>query len=134
MLENKSYFSIKKGSERNFAFVFSIFFIIIGFFPLLSDGKIQYWAFVISSLFVFFGIFFPNTLILPNKLWLKLGLLIRSIISPVIMALLFLLLFVPTGLIMKIFYRNIFKQKIEKFSKSYWIQRKEPIRSMKDQF
>ena len=134
MLEDKSYFRIKKGTERNFAFVFCIFFIIIGLFPLLYDQKIQYWAFAISILFIFFGIFFPNIFVLPNKIWLKLGLLLGLIISPIVMGLIFFLLFFPTGFIMKAFFKDMFKHQINKSSKSYWINRKLPLRSMKDQF
>ena len=72
--------------------------------------------------------------IIPNKLWFKLGMLLGAIIAPIIMALLYLFIVTPTGIIMRLFNKDLLNQKINKSKKSYWIKRKEPINSMKNQY
>jgi len=71
---------------------------------------------------------------LPNKLWFKFGMLLGSIIAPVVMALVYFITVVPTGLIMRLLGKDLLKQKLDKNAKSYWIKRSEPIGSMKNQF
>ena len=134
MLENKSYTEIKRSSERNFGVVFAVFFAIIGFYLIIKQSDLYIWFFVISGIFIFLSFLFPKILKLPNKLWFKLGLFLGSIIAPIIMGLIYFLTVVPIGLILKILKKDILSQEIKKSKKSYWIERKEPVRSMKDQF
>ena len=134
MLENKSYTEIKQASERNFGIVFAVFFAIIGFYLIIKQSDLYIWFFVFYGIFIFLSFLFPIILKLPNKLWFKLGLFLGSIIAPIIMGLIYFLTVVPIGLILKLFNKDILSQKIKKSEKRYWIERKEPIRSMKDQF
>ena len=76
----------------------------------------------------------PQILVLPNKLWFKFGILLGSIIAPVIMALVYFITVLPTGLIMPFLGKDLLKLKLDKNAKSYWIERKEPMGSMKNQF
>ena len=50
------------------------------------------------------------------------------------MALVYIVTVVPTGLIMRLLGKDLLKQKLDKEAKSYWIERKDPIGSMKNQF
>ena len=131
---NRSYFKIKGGTERSFGLVFAAVFTIIGFYPLWYNENIRLWAFIIAFIFLFFSIFFPKILIVPNKLWFKLGLLLGSIISPIIMGMIFFLTVTPTGMIMRLLGKDILNQKINKTIKSYWIKKKDLLTSMKNQF
>ena len=54
MIENKSYTSIEKGNERNFGFVFSIFFLIISLYPLLKGSHVYLWPLIISIILSIF--------------------------------------------------------------------------------
>ena len=89
MIENLSHHEIEKSSERNFGIVFAVVFLIIGFYPLLFDKQIYYWALMISLIFLFFSFYFTNLLVIPNKLWNKLGLLLSLIVSPIVMGIIF---------------------------------------------
>ena len=134
MSENISHYKIKAGTERNFGFVFAAIFAIIGLFPLWYGENIRLWACIITLIFLFFGIFLPKVLILPNKLWFKLGSFLGAIVSPIIMGMIFFLTVTPTGMIMRLLGKDILNQKINKTIKSYWIKRKENLTSMKNQF
>jgi hypothetical protein len=76
----------------------------------------------------------PMILNLPNKLWFKFGMLLGSIVAPIIMALVYVIPVLPTGLIMRLLGKDILMQKLDKNAKSYWIKRSEQLSSMKNQF
>ena len=134
IFNNKSYFKIKTSGERSFGFAFAIFFTIISLFPLWYGENIRLWACIIAFIFLFISIFFPKTLIVPNKLWLKLGLLLGAIVAPIVMGIIFFLTVTPTGIIMRLLGKGTINQRIKKPVKSYWIQRKNNISSMKNQY
>ena len=123
-----------RGSEKSFGIVFSIVFLIIALYPLLNSQDIRIWAIIISAIFILLGLIRPKTLLLPNKLWFRLGLLLGAIISPIIMVLVYFITVLPTGLIMHLLGRDLLKLKLDKKINSYWIIRDEPLGSMKNQF
>lgn len=134
MIENKSYIKIKGGTERNFGLVFATIFLIICLYPVLKGENIRLWALFVSIILYLLGFFLPKMLIVPNKLWFKLGILLGAIVAPIIMALIFFLTVTPTGIIMRLLGKDLLSQKLNKSKKSYWIKRKKSISSMKDQF
>jgi hypothetical protein len=134
MFENISHHKIKSGTERNFGLVFSAVFLIISLYPLWFGKNMHLWACIIAFIFFFFAIFLPKALILPNKLWFKLGSFLGAIISPLIMGMIFFLTVTPTGVIMRLFGKDILNQKMKKSIKSHWINKIKTVSSMKNQF
>ena len=134
MFENKSHYKIKAGTERNFGLVFAAVFVIISLYPLWFGKNIHLWTCIIAFIFFFFAIFLPKVLIVPNKLWFKLGLFLGAIVSPVIMGLIFFLTETPTGMIMRLLGKDILNQKNDKTIKSYWIKKTKTVSLMKNQF
>ena len=134
MFEYRSYFKIKGGTERSFGLVFAAVFVIISLYPLWFGKNMHLWACIIAFIFLFFAIFLPKALILPNKLWFKLGSFLGAIVSPIIMGMIFFLTVTPTGMIMRLLGKDILNQRMKKSIKSYWIKRKENLTSMKNQF
>lgn len=134
MSEKLSQKFIEQPSQKSFGVVFSIVFLIIGLFPLADSKDVHLWALIISVIFLIFAFFAPQFLDIPNKLWFKFGIFLGSIIAPVVMALVYLVTVVPTGIIMRLFGKDLLKLKLDKNAKSYWIMRNEPTGSMKNQF
>ena len=69
--------------------------------------------------------------------WLKLADLLHAIVNPLIMALLYALAVVPTGLLMRLFGKDPLRLRLDPKAASYWIARDPglaPPTSMKDQF
>ena len=122
----------KISSNKSFGIVFCIFFLIIAFYPLLNNGEYRLWAIIISLLFLILGLVNSSILTPLNLLWFKFGILLGRIVSPVIMALVFFGVVTPTGLIMKLFKKDLLKLK-RKNKRSYWIERKDKS-EMKNQF
>tara|TARA_B100000787_G_C16033960_1_gene224025 strand:- start:131 stop:535 length:405 start_codon:yes stop_codon:yes gene_type:complete len=134
MSESTSHIPAEKSSPKSFGIVFSVVFLIVSFYPLINAEDIRLWAVIISAVFLILAFMLPKVLSLPNKLWFKFGILLGSIIAPIVMALVYFLTVLPTGLIMRLLGKDLLKQKLDINVKSYWIERSEPMGSMKNQF
>ncbi len=138
MIESNSKFKVRKSSEKNFGIVFSFFFLILAIYPLLHNQKLNLY-FLFCSLFcsLFFlilALFFSKLLKYPNYLWFKLGNILGHIVSPVIMLLIYIVVFLPTGIYFRILRRDSLNLKIDKQKETYWVVRKPDNNSMKNQF
>ena len=134
MSEISSHVSTEQSSPKSFGVVFSCVFLIIALYPLINSESLRIWALVVSIIFFLLAFLAPKILVLPNKLWFKFGLLIGSIVAPIVMAFVYFVTVLPTGLIMRLLGKDLLKQKLDKNAKSYWVKRDEPIGSMKNQF
>ena len=134
MSELVSHVSTEQSSEKSFGVVFSIVFFIVSLYPLTNSEGLRIWALVVSIIFFLLAFLAPKILVLPNKLWFKFGLLIGSIVAPIVMAFVYFVTVLPTGLIMRLLGKDLLKQKLDKNAKSYWVKRSEPMGSMKNQF
>ena len=134
MSETTSYIPTEKSSEKSFGVIFSIVFLIVSLYPLINSEGLRIWALVVSTIFFLLAFLAPQVLVLPNKLWFKFGLLLGSIIAPIVMAMVYFITVLPTGIIMRLLGKDLLKQKLDNNAKSYWIERKEPMGSMKNQF
>jgi ABC-type Fe3+ transport system permease subunit len=134
MSESSKNIPIQQSSPKSFGIVFSIVFLIVSLYPLTNSEELRVWAIIISVIFAILAYLAPNTLILPNKFWFKFGIFVGSIIAPIVMAFVYFSTVLPTGLIMRLLGKDILKQNLDKNVKSYWIDRKDPEGSMKNQF
>ena len=128
----KNIFVTQVKSNITFGILFFIFFLIIGLYPLKSGGVIRIWSIVLSLVFLIITISRPNLFTFLNKLWIKFGILIGKIISPIVMGLVFFCVITPIGMLVKILKKDVMGLKKE--ATTYWINRKDKIQSMKKQF
>ena len=124
---------IKISSNRSFGIVFFIFFLIVSLYPLYFNGSLNIWALLLSVIFLILGLINSKILTPLNILWFKFGMLLGRIISPIIMGMVFFFVVTPTGLLMKLFNKDLLKLK-KKDTKSYWITKSNEKSSMKNQF
>jgi len=121
-------------SEKSFGIVFSTVFFLIGIYPIVNGNSFRMWAIVLSLIFIGLVYFLPKIFTIPNKLWFKFGILLGGIIAPVVIALVYFVTVVPIGLIMKLLKKDLLHQRIDKKVESYWVERIQPVGSMKNQF
>ena len=124
---------IKIRSNKSFGVVFFLVFLLISIYPLINDGNIRIWSFVISIIFLILGISNSKILSPLNKIWFKFGLLLGKIISPVVMGIIFFIVVTPTGLILRLFQKDVLNLKFNN-NKTYWIEKSGPKSKMKNQF
>lgn len=134
MAEHNANIEIESGSEKSFGVVFAIFFLVIGLYPLVNNKEVLLWSLITSLILFLLAYVAPKVLSVPNRLWFKLGLVLGAIVAPVVMALVYFTTVVPIGLLMRLIGKDMLLLKIDKNAKSYWIQRDQPMRSIRDQF
>ena len=123
-----------EGTEKSFGVLFSIVFLVIALYPLSASEDPYIWAFIVSGVFLLLAFVAPKTLFFFNKLWFKFGILLGSIIAPIVMALIYLTTVLPTGIIMRILGKDLLRKRFDKSANSYWIERRISMGSMKNQF
>ena len=128
----KNLVNIKSKNNITFGILFFLFFLFIGFYPLISNEPIRIWSIILSSVFLIITIFKPNLFTFLNKLWIKFGILLGKIISPIIMGLVFFFVVTPIGIFVKILKKDIMG--LKRGASSYWITRDDKIQSMRKQF
>ena len=124
---------IKIGSNKSFGIVFFIVFLLIAIYPLINNGELRIWSLIIAIIFLILGLINSKVLTPLNKLWIKFGLLLGKVISPLIMGIIFFLVVTPTALIMRIIGKDLLNLKFNN-KKSYWIEKTGPKSKMKNQF
>jgi predicted membrane metal-binding protein len=125
------------GSERGFAIVFTVVFVLVGLWPLLSGGPVRAWALLIAAAFLLAGFAAPGILAPLNRLWFRFGMALGRIVSPVVMGILFFGTVMPTGLLMRLFRKDVLRLRFDPAAESYWIPRDPPgpsAESLKQQF
>ena len=120
-------------SNRNFGIVFFIVFLVIGLWPLLNQSELRIWSLLISMVFLFLGISNSKILTPLNKLWMKFGLLLGNIVAPIVMGIVYFGVVTPTGILLKLFGKDILMLKKNKNS-SYWLNKDNKNNNMKNQF
>ena len=132
--EFESHVEINMGSEKSFGIVFAIVFFLIGLYPLLHGQNVRLWALIVALILLVLAFLAPKTLSIPNKLWFKLGMALGAVVAPVVMALVYFITVVPTGLLIRLSGKDLLREKLDRSANSYWIERDQPVGSMKDQF
>jgi len=123
----------KIGSNRSFGIVFCIFFLIVSIWPLIDGETLRIWSLVISLAFLFLGLLNSKILSPLNLLWMKFGVLLGKVISPMVLGLIYFFVITPIGLLMRLIGKDLLKKNFSN-NKSYWIKRNKKVGSMKKQF
>lgn len=128
---------IKGSSNRSFGIVFATVFAIVGLLPLIFGSAPRAWALALAGGFALAALAVPGILAPLNRLWLKFGLLLHRVVSPLVLGIMFFLVLTPTGLLMRLLGKDPLRLRFDKDAASYWIDRTPPgppPESLKDQF
>lgn len=113
-------------SDRGFGLVFSAVFLIIAAWPLMGGRGLRWWAVAVAVGFAAIALLRPGLLAPLNRLWMKLGLLLAHVVSPIALGILFYLVFFPIGAVMRLFGADPMRLKRSRDAASYWIAREPP--------
>lgn len=111
------------GSERGFGIVFSIFFVIIGLFPLLDALPARFWALCLSAIFLFMAFFAPGLLKPLNRAWYLFGLMLHKLVNPIVLGVLFFFTVTPIALVLRVLGKDPLNRRFDSAANSYWIER-----------
>ena len=120
-------------SNRKFGFFFSAVFAAVSAYFFVENSTVAAYVFFILCLLIFITTLVRADALLPlNKIWMRFGLLLGMIISPLVLGVIFFGLFTPIAILSRFFGRDelnlTFKEK-----PTHWILR-EPTTAQTDAF
>ena len=114
---------IELPSNRKLGFFFTAVFTFISlYFFYQASNQIASIFLIIATVFLAMTLFKAEGLLPLNKLWMRFGLLLGMIISPIVLGILFFGLFTPISLVTRLFGRDELRLKLAK-RESHWKKR-----------
>jgi len=105
--------SIELPSNRNFGFFFSSLFAASSIYCYINMFILAFLFFATFTLVTFLvAVVSPSHLLLFNKFWMELGLLIGKVVSPIVLGAVFFLLITPVGIAMRLAGRDELQLKL----------------------
>jgi hypothetical protein len=117
---------VQGSSDRVFGLVFAVVFLGVGLRPLVSGEGPRLWALVAATGLVCVSLLKPRLLAVPNTLWLKLGLLLGALMSPIALGILFYGVFAPIAFLFRATGKDPLRLKRDPAAATYWIPREPP--------
>ena len=127
---------VKLPSNRKFGFFFSTIFLLASLYSYYIDSEFMVYILgLLCGILLITTITNPKVLLPLNKLWMKFGILLGMIVSPILMGIIFFGIFTPIAMIMRLLGRDELRLRLKK-QKTHWINRKilNKIDSFKKQF
>ena len=133
-----NYSEVVLPSNKKFGFFFSAIFLIMAayFYVYREDNIIGIYAFVaLSATCLLITLSKPVILRPFNKLWMRFGLLLGMIVNPIVLGIIFFIIFTPTACLLRIAKRDELRLRFSK-KNTYWISRSSSSQcsSFKQQF
>ena len=111
-------------SNRKFGFFFITIFLLASCYSYYIDNEIMVYILgTLCGIFLILTIINPKVLLPLNKLWMKFGILLSKIMSPIVMGLIFFGIFTPIAIFTRLLGRDELRLNLKK-KKTYWINRK----------
>ena len=123
----------KKPSNRSFGLLLFFILMLIGLWPIIKNDYPNFYLISLSLIFLFLGIKNSNILTPLNRVWLKFGEILGTIIAPIVMALIYFAILTPISLVIRVTGKDLIGLKFSKKS-TYWIKKKKQLGTMDKQF
>jgi hypothetical protein len=117
---------VEGSSDRSFGLVIGAAFLLVALSPLRHGHTPRWWALAISVVFALLALVKPALLSRVNRLWMKLGILLGKIVSPIALGVLFYGVLTPLALVIRLAGKDPLRLKLDPRAQSYWIPRKPP--------
>ncbi|MDC0603826.1 DUF4407 domain-containing protein [Amylibacter sp.] len=127
---------IELPSNQKFGLFFTFVFAVAAAYFYYSANVSWAYVFIAAAIIFLLVTLTKSDALLPlNKLWMRFGLLLGMIISPIVLGIIFFGLFTPIAMLMRLIGRDELRLKCAQKA-SHWISRGEPIKSesFKQQF
>lgn len=122
---------------RSFGLVFAgaIALVFGALLPFLLETAIPYWPFLLALVLFAWSIVVPRSLKIIYRPWMKFGIALNRITTPIIMGAVFFLLITPVSLLMKLIGRDPLDRGFDPHAQSYRKQsQKAPRKSLERPF
>lgn len=124
-----------KSSNKSFGIIFFIFFLILSAFVYKNNIILTYILTFIAFLFLFLAMKKSELLSPLNKIWIKFGIVLGKIISPIVMGLVYFSVVYLIKIFLILIKKDILNLKLDKNTHTYWINKNNNEKSnMENQF
>lgn len=94
-------------------------------FPYLFERPWPVWPWAVAGILAVWAVILPNTLRPVYRGWMRIGLLLGKITTPIILTLVYAIAIIPTAIILRILGKDFMHRKFDQ-SKSYRVKSKNP--------
>ena len=114
-----------KKAIRKFGLVIVVGLGVIGILISLKTHNLNVpkWLWGIGLLFLILSFILPSVLRPVYRIWMLIAYFIGGIVSRVILTMLFYVVLTPTGLVLRLFGKDVLDKKFEKNRESYWVKK-----------
>ena len=122
MKRNTSQISaLSKKELRQFGIIMGVTIILLFgiVLPIVFTNKSPYFIWVISFIFIILSWLAPLSLRPLYSVWMKFGLMMNKITTPILLGIVFYLIITPMGIIMGVMGRDILQLKADKNKETY---------------
>ena len=113
-------------SDRVFAVVFVAVFLLIAIWPILAGQVPRWWAAAIAAGLALIAVVRPTLLAPLNRMWMRIGLLLGRLVSPIALGIVYFLVLTPVGLLLRFQGKDLLRLEPRRDTSSYWIERQPP--------
>jgi predicted membrane metal-binding protein len=117
---------VKLPSERSFGFTFAIVFTLLGGWAWWKSSRWGLPMIAGGAVFALLAVLLPRVLRPLNIVWAKFGALLNMIVSPIIMGLIYFVVFTPVSLFFRFTGRDALRRRFDRALPSYWQNRTPP--------
>tara|TARA_A100001015_G_scaffold43099_1_gene47264 strand:- start:3556 stop:3957 length:402 start_codon:yes stop_codon:yes gene_type:complete len=116
-------------SNQKFGYFFTFIFLIASIYFYFRENNMSFYVLGTCSIVFFLVTFFKAEILKPlNWLWMSFGLVIGMIVSPIVMGVIFFMIFTPIGILFRLFGRDELLLQF-KTKPSYWTKRNNDLQS-----
>jgi hypothetical protein len=117
---------VRSSSNRTFGLVFAAFFLIVAILPAVRGHALRRWALLPSGVFLLASLAAPAILAPLNRAWTGLGALLQAVVNPIVLGVLFYVVFTPFGWTLRRMGKDFLRLGRAPGAPTYWIPRSPP--------
>jgi len=125
---------IKKNQNKQFGLLLSFVIFVFLTIQFYNTNNLNIYISILGVFILIMTFLKPNYLKPLTVLWIKFGVLLGSVVAPIVMAIIFFGVMTPIGIILKLFGKDLLKLKKTKNTKSFWIKVTKEVSTMERQF
>lgn len=115
--------TVEGSSNRSFGLVFAAFFTLLAVAPLRHHHSVRPSMAVAAAAFLVCAMAWPRALAPLNALWLRLGLLLGKVVTPITLGVMFFGVFTPVHWLLRVARKDLLRLRKDPAAKTYWTPR-----------
>ncbi|RUM94042.1 MAG: sxtJ [Thiothrix sp.] len=116
--------NVTKKELREFGLITSAILVVLFglLLPWLFEHALPLWPWIVAAVLALWALIAPATLKPVYRGWMAIGAVLGWINTRIILGIMFFLIFLPVGLILKLFGKDLMARKLDKALKTYRIE------------